>query len=250
MRDPRLSDDGLTRLIDVLMTALADAEDVVSVVERAGMTPGMVIKSRTVDHQWQDAILGADARDRLDQLLAAIEHDLKGYKAFADFGAWVASARHRQKPADAAVELTHRLREIRAYSDPRDALVLARSLRSALLDVQEGFEGPEGRALLLAVDDRSAAAARTRVLAACRDALTAADTLLTAGELAAGTLSSRRASEGAEVRFRQEHEIVRVLIDDRDAAADRLRALLDVLRSEAPGVFASDASNRADPTPK
>jgi hypothetical protein len=242
MRDPRLAGNGLTTLVGLLTSALPRRDEVETLVERVNMAPDKVITRRRVDHQWQEAILGADERGKLDELLTAVQDELKEYPApLAEFVAWLASARRRQKPADAVSEIARLRTEIRALPDPREGAILVQSLRSALLDVQEGFEDSAGRALLLAVDDRSASVARDQVLGAGRDALAAADTLFTGIQLADQLLKRRRPSDPANLAFRGEHDITRVLIDDRDDVAERALALLDILRSHAPAVFATSS---------
>jgi hypothetical protein len=70
--------------------------------------------------------------------------------------------------------------------------------------------------------------------------------LLIGIDLADKLLKKRRPSDPADLLFQREHNIDRVLIDDRDDAVQQARELLEVLRLHARTLFSTEATRYSE----
>lgn len=240
MLDPRLSGDGLRTLTDLLARALPHDDDVEAVVMRSEIAPEKVRSAKTVSHRWQNVLLAADARhpEKLDRLLREIEHELADMPVHLQaFRSWTAVARRRAQPASAMAEVLERTAQLGDQSDPRDAMHVARALRDGVLDLRDAFDDGVVATSLLGIDADAAEVGREEIRARCRRALAAIDTLLAGIEISRRLLADLRPSDGQDVIFSKELNMVRILVDDRDDVVEAIRRLEAVLTIRAPALL-------------
>jgi hypothetical protein len=235
--DPRLSGDGLRTLTDLLARALPHDDEVEAVLTRSPITPSKVRSAKTVRHHWQNVLLAADARypEKLDALLKEIEHELADMPVHLEaLRSWTAVARRRAQPASALAEILDRSVQLGDQPDPRDAVHVARALRNGVLDLRDAFEDDVTAASLLGVDADAADVGREEIRSRCRRALSAIDTLLAGIEICRRLLEDRRPSDGEDVIFTKERNMVRILVDDRNDVVEAISRLKSVLTVRAP----------------
>lgn len=240
MLDPRLAGAGLRDLVDLLSDALPQPEAIGVLVDRAELPAGRIRRSGTPLYDWHAAVTAADDGHpgTLDRLLVEISHYMQNMPTHkANLEAWLARGQRRTDLVAVAEEIERLAASVRACADPRKSAGLLDGLRGTVLDIREGFQTPDLSTPLLAVDAASADAARSEILGACRQALTAVDNLITGVQLAAELAKKRRPSDGEELVFTREHAIVRVLIDDREDVDAGIEDLLSTLKTYAPALL-------------
>jgi hypothetical protein len=241
-----LSGDGLGELVDILAKAFEETDHVKDALHRIHIPISEVQQSSITAHYWRHAILAADLRDKLDDLLRNVDKQLKELKIYPEFKAWNARAGRHVEVQTAVRHIEAGLLGIESHIDPRDARDSALTLRLAIFDLRRAFEDKAIHASLLAIDDTAASEASSKICRACGQALKPTKSLLRGIQRANTLLESRRDSDGDDMVFIRDQRILRALTDDQDDVYERTQQLLEVLRLHAPALFSMTLTPDAD----
>ena len=231
----------LTELIGILASSLREASTVETIATLVN-AKGKVKLDGNALTQWTVLIdYAADRPTMWKELLSTIDFHMKEMYDHEKFVAWreqndqnSGSSQNDDARIGQAVSEVQKLRSsLLALSDPRQGMVYLQTMRSSIIVIKEIIETMPGRSLsaplILTGAAEEAAAARSEILFACKEALREVDQL-TIDIFAAGRQSDRlRLEYSGQEAFTAESSMVRHLLNDRGLVDLASHVLLEVI---------------------